>query len=291
MREFGFGADRVLRPYQNPEAKSFFRTFRPSEEERNSLGYNDYARQQDNLVLQEDLINQQLEDKQAERQQSQRKVARLEQIEDVEDQANEAIAQGVPMDQVIQQFPALAQSSSFGNYMQQVRAIAPAQQTLAPSFRKLLKTPEERADFDEAFQKFGNVTQADDHARARHQEREHRVSLIDAGVPLAEIEKAGPLTPERAALLKQQYKRSVTGGDPRADKVFDTMNKMLADGLTDEEVKAYLERMRGFGIDIMPKAVTPVTGEVVPVAPAVDTTLTPAERLAQKYGILKPKKP
>ena len=269
MREFGFGADRVLRPYQNPEAKSFFRTFRPSEEERNSLGYNDYAREQDNLVLQEDLINQQLEDKQAERQQAQRKVARLEQIEDVEDQANEAIAQGVPMDQVIQQFPALAQSPSFGNYMQQVRAIAPAQQTLAPSFRKLLKTPEERADWDEGWQKFGNVTQTDDHVRARAQQRGHRVELIDAGVPLAEIEKAGPLTPERAALLKQQYKRSVTGGDPRADKVFDTVNKLISDGAEDAEVEAYLARMKKLGIDLTPPAkVEPVAAPVAGVAPA-----------------------
>lgn len=269
MREFGFGANRVLRPYQNPEAKPFFRNFRPSEEERNSLGYNDYAREQDNLVFQEDLINQQLEDQQAQRQQAQRKVARLEQIEDVEDQANEAIAQGVPMDQVIQQFPALAQSSSFGNYMQQVKAIAPAQQTLAPSFRKLLKTPEERADFDQAFQKFGNVNQADDHVRARAQEREHRVSLIDAGVPLAEIEKAGPLTPERAALLKQQYKRSVTGGDPRADKVFDTMNKMLAEGAEDAEIDAYLARMKKYGIDLNPPVkVEPVAAPVAGAVPA-----------------------
>lgn len=289
MREFGFGANRVLRPYQNPEAKSFFRTFRPSEEERNSLGYNDYAREQDNLVLQEDLINQQLEDKQAERQQAQRKVARLEQIEDVEDQANEAIAQGVPMDQVIQQFPALAQSPSFGNYMQQVRAIAPAQQTLAPSFRKMIKTNEGKAAFDEGMKLYGDATRADDYAKSVEAHNALEVELIDAGVPLAEIEKAGPLTAKTASKIKQQYKRSVTGGDPRADKVFDTMNKMLADGLTDEEVKAYLERMKSFGIDIMPKA--PTAGEVVPVAPAVDTTLTPAERLAQKYGILKPKKP
>lgn len=295
MREFGFGANRVLRPYQNPDISPVFRKYRPSEAEVNSLGYNDSARQQDNMVLEEDIINQKLADQQAERGQNQRKVARLEQVQDVEDQANADLAAGVPVEQVIRAHPGLAQSPSFGNYMAQARAATPAQQTLAPHYRKMLKTPEERADFDQAFQQFGNVNQADDHARARAQERGHRVGLIDAGVPLADIEKAGPLTAERAALLKQQYKRNVTGGDPRAEKVFDTYSKLISEGGV-EEAKEYLEHMRTLGIVIFPPK--PVAAPVDAHAGAgVAPLVTPAapvskvESLAQRYGILKPQKP
>lgn len=282
MREFGFGANRVLRPYQNngddegvptyqdPNVKPFFRLQPPSKAERNSLGYNEYARQQDNLATQERLINQKLADQQAQRQQAQRKVARLEQVQDVEDQANEALASGMPVEQVIRAHPGLAQSPSFSNYMAQAKAVTPAQQTLAPHYRKMLKTPEERADFDQAFQHFGNVTQADDHARARAQERAHRVALVDAGVPLEHIENAaknGPLTAERAALLKQQFKKSVTGGDPRAEKVFETASKMVSEGGTKEAVQEYLDRMKSLGVDITPPAkVEPV----VAAAPVVD---------------------
>lgn len=274
MREFGFGAKRALEPYRSPDDRTYqdpnvspyFRLNQLSAADRNNIGYSDYARQQDNLVLREGQINDQMAAQRQKLQQDKRKVARLEQVQDTEDQANEALAAGVPVSQVIQKFPGLAQSPSFGNYMQQVRAVAPAQQTLAPHYRKMLKSPEERADFDQAFQHFGNVTQADDHARAKAAERAHRVSLIEAGIPLESIEKAGPLNAERAALLKQQHKVSLTGGDPRAEKVFETFNKMVEAGDT-KGAEAYRDYMReSQGIDIAPKPVV-----VAPAAaPAAD---------------------
>lgn len=259
MREFGYGARRALEPYrspdemtyQDPNVKPYFRMNQLPAAERNSLAYSDYARQQDNMVLQEDQINQQLAAQREKLGQDKRKVARLEQVQDVEDQANEALASGVPVDQVIQKFPGLAQSPSFGNYMQQVKAVPPAQQTLAPHYRKMLKRPEERADFDQAFQRFGNVSQADDYARARAAERALRVDLIESGVPFEHIEKAGPLNAERAALLKQQYKVSATGGNPHAMKGYEEWLKLRSQGAK-EEAEALRAELAEQGINIFP---------------------------------------
>lgn len=272
MREFGYGARRALEPYrspdemtyQDPNVKPFFRTFRASPEERNSLAYSDYARQQDNMVLQEDQINQQLAAQREKLGQDKRKVARLEQVQDVEDQANEALNSGVPANQVIQQFPGLVQSPAFGRYAQLAKMATPAQQTLAPHYRKMLKRPEERADFDQAFQRFGNVSQADDYARTRAAERAHRVDLIESGVPLEHIEKAGPLNAERAALLKQQYKVSATGGNPHAMKGYEEWLKLRSQGAK-EEAEALRAELAAQGINIFP----PKPVAAPPTAPSV----------------------
>ena len=276
MREFGFGAKRVLQPYQNPEAKDFFRAFRPSQEELdNPFLSSPYARQQDALVAQEDMVNQQLAAEQAQMMADQRKASRLEQVYEAEDLANEALASGVPPDEVIQRFPRLAQSPNFSNYMQQAREVRPAQKTLAPHFRSMFKTAEERADFDEAMSQFGDVTRADDYARAKAAERGLRVELIDAGVPLEVLEKAGPLTGEKAAILKRQHKIASTNGDPLAMKGYEEWLRMRVAG-DPEGAEVLRKDLEAQGINIFPPKVAPTPAPVASPAPASATAVAPS---------------
>ncbi len=297
MREFGFGAKRVLQPYQNPEAKDFFRAFRPSQEELdNPFLSSPYARQQDALVAQEDMVNQQLAAEQAQMMADQRKASRLEQVYEAEDLANEALASGVPPDEVIQLFPRLAQSPSFSNYMQQAREVRPAQKTLAPHFRQSLKSPTARTYFDRHFQATGDATQAYDLAQADEEQDDIRLELVKNGVPV-EIAEAKVWTPLAAQAAIQQFSRK-TEDDPNelaykktVDKYFaDLANSaaMAIDGeeKSTEQIKADLDRIRSI---FYPQAAPAPVSTVKP--PTATKATSKVKSLAERYGILKPKQP
>lgn len=305
MREFGYGARRALEPYRSPDAQSyqdpnvkpFFRTFRATPEERNSLGYNAYAQQQDNMVLQEDQINQQLAAQREKIGQDKRKVARLEQVQDVEDQANEALNSGIPANQVIQQFPGLVQSPAFGRYAQMAKMATPAQQTLAPHFRKSLKSPIARSYFDKHFQVTGDATQAHDLAQADEMNDNLKVDLIKHGVPFNIVEGQQRWTPLMAQSAIQTHGATKKdnldelGYRKAVAKYFDDMKAdedVLGKPRDMLKVKEDIDKLRGV---FFPQAPVPVATPAVPGAKAAPQTKaqTPAERLAAKYGILKPK--
>ena len=300
MREFGYGANRVLRPYQNPDIEPVFRKYRPSDEEINSLGYDKGARQQDQMVLQEDLINQKLADQQAQRQQAQRKVARLEQVQDVEDQANEALNSGVPANQVIQQYPGLVQSPAFGRYAQMAKMATPAQQTLAPHFRKSLKSPIARQYFDKHFATTGDATQAHDLAQADEMNDNLKVDLVKHGVPFSIVESQQRWTPLMAQAAIQSH--GTAKKDPinelgyrkAVSKYFDDMK--AAEYLAGEDakprdmhkVKQDLEELHS--VFFPQAAVHPTPAGQLPTSAPV-APVSKVQSLAERYGILKPQKP
>lgn len=304
MREFGFGAKRVLQPYQNPQAQDFFRAFRPSQEELdNPLLSSPYARQQDALVAQEDMVNQQFAAEQAQMMAEQRKANRLEQVYEAEDLANEALASGASPDEVIQRFPRLAQSPSFSNYMQQVREVRPAQKTLAPHFRQSLKNPAARTYFDRHFQATGDATQAYDLAQADQEQDEIRIELVRNGVPV-EMAEGKVWTPLAAQAAMQQYSRK-SEEDPSELAYRKTVDKYFSDlanaaALGDEEksteqIKAGLDRIRSVFYPRQPVAPPPMVREPTSRPLASPASKEPhsskVKSLAERYGILKPKHP
>lgn len=303
MREFGYGARRALEPYRSPDAqtyqdpnvKPFFRMFRATPEERNSLGYNAYAQQQDNMVLREDQTNQQLAAQREKIGQDKRKVARLEQVQDVEDQANEALNSGVPANEVIQQFPGLVQSPAFGRYAQMAKMATPAQQTLAPHFRKSLKSPIARSYFDRHFAATGNATQAHDLAQADEMNDNLKVELVKHGVPFNIVESQQRWTPLMAQSVIQ------THGTAKKDSLSElgyrkAVGKYFEDLKADEDVTGVPRDMAKVKEDIdnlhkvfFPTAPPPAAGQM-PTSASV-APVNKVQSLAERYGIIKPKTP
>lgn len=200
----------------------------PRGDDPNAISFsgNDYSREMDARVAQARAAQAAQEFGQQKMQMEQQEMDRARQAWAAEDEANAAIAEGVPVDQVIRQFPQLAQSKSFGNYARQVAR--PAQNTLAPHFRQMLKSQEARADFDEHFSRFADVQKADDYAREQEANRLLRIDAIESGVPLEAFEKMkGPLTRENVALLKRQY-ADKANIDP-AERDYREAIKLLAD--------------------------------------------------------------
>lgn len=200
----------------------------PRGDDPNAISFsgNDYSREMDARVAQARAAQAAREFGQQKMQMEQQEMDRARQAWAAEDEANAAIAEGVPVDQVIRQFPQLAQSKSFGNYARQVAR--PAQNTLAPHFRQMLKSQEARADFDEHFSRFADVQKADDYAREQEANRLLRIDAIESGVPLEAFEKMkGPLTRENVALLKRQY-ADKANIDP-AERDYREAIKLLAD--------------------------------------------------------------
>lgn len=293
MREFGFGANRLLRPYQNPDVEPVFRAYRPTEAEVNSLGYDDTARRQDQLVLQEDLINQQMAAQQNKLRQDQRKVARLEQVQDIEDQANEAINSGVPANQVIQQYPGLVQSPSFNRYAQMAKMATPAQQTLAPHFRKSLKSPIARQYFDKHFAATGDATQAHDLAQADEMNDNLKVELVKHGVPFNIVESRQQWTPLMAQAAIQSHgtaKKDTLhelGYRKAVSKYFDDLKaeqELAGEGVKPRDMRKVKEDLDELHSVFFPEAaVHPVSAGVAPKSKV--------ESLAARYGILKQPEP
>lgn len=320
LREFGFGAKRILEPLsggnnlmQSPVNIGYrmvpdIRDYRPSspmqtapvadnidpyyripsEIDRSGVNLyrNDYARGMDARVAQADAMDAQRQFNQQKMLMDQQELLRAQQARAAEDEANAAIAQGVPVDQVIRQIPRLAQSKNFGNYARQVPR--PAQNTLAPHFRQMLKSPEARADFDEHFSHFGDVQKADDHAREREAYRKMRIDAIEGGVPLEVLDSmAGSLTPERVAALKQQHKAKASS-DPAEHDYREALNLMVAEDKAARELSG--EPFNPEAFRKKQKALRDMYFPPTPVAPAAAATAVetdPVKALAKRYGILK----
>ena len=308
MREFGFGAKRALEPfrspddrtYQDPNVSPYFRLNQLSAADRNNIGYSDYARQQDNLVLREGQINDQMAAQQQKLQQDKRKVARLEQVQDTEDQANEALNSGVPANQIIQQFPGLVQSPAFGRYAQMAKMATPAQQTLAPHFRKSLKNPIARSYFDKHFQATGDATQAHDLAQADEMNDSLKVELVKHGVPFNIVESQQRWTPLMAQSAIQTHgtakkdSLSELGYRKAVAKYFDDLKadeELLGEKAKPSDmakVKTDLDELHRVFFPAAPVARMPSQAGV----PAVPAVKVPAiQSLAERYGIIKPKAP
>lgn len=305
MREFGFGAKRVLEPYRSPDDRTYqdpnvspyFRLNQLSAADRNNIGYSDYARQQDNLVLREGQINDLIAAQQQKLQQDKRKVARLEQVQDTEDQANEALNSGVPANQIIQQFPGLVQSPAFGRYAQMAKMATPAQQTLAPHFRKSLKNPIARSYYDKYFQVTGDATQAYDLAQADEMNDNLKVELVKHGVPFNIVESQQRWTPLMAQSAIQTYgtakkdSLSELGYRKAVAKYFDDLKadeELLGEKAQPSDmakVKKDLDELHRVFFPAAPVASMPSQAGVPAVkVPAIQS-------LAERYGIIKPKAP